>query len=81
MKLGNLFDRTRTFWAKKPFGPRWPRSFERETNDGDDDGVELWAIKEREEKEAKESSLSLILSPMKRPWYGSLSTKCPRYRP
>ena len=46
-----------------------------------DDGVELWAIKEREEKEAKESSLSLILSPMKRPWYGSFSAEGPRNRP
>ena len=61
MKLGNLFDRT----SREPFGQRnlfarWPwRSFERETNDGGDDGVELWAIKEREEKE---SSLSLSLS-------------------
>ena len=61
MKLGNLFDRTRrSLLGKETFFLRDGRQVlrERETNDGGDDGVELWAIKEREEKE-KESSLSL----------------------
>ena len=64
MKLGNLFDRTRESLLGKETSLRDGRGEVlrgRETNDGGDDGVELWAIKSEERRKEGVLSLSLLI--------------------